>query len=550
MKSTRSEQFDSIFNMYAMLGGADPANLYDVKEQVSRFSPALVELVGLSGEYMSDGAYNWMDHVHPDDRAIYTAAMNGIIACRQQSYDLTYRVRIKDGTYHSFRFVGGVIKDAEGNPDFIGGVMLSNEIAGAVDPITGMRNQRAFFDDLAQSADNTAKQNILLIGIGRLNNINEEYGYGHGNDTLTQTGRRIQEMVGQAGTVYRMDGPEFSILSTQLEKSELRDLYEKISGDLYDGIIVNGVSHRLTVFGGLLARSENAELGGKAIYHNLKKACIESEQSKRGELVTVNEIDTNHNAYAVVEAVLQSMANEFNNFYLLYQPIYGVDTEKPIGAEALLRWKNAKFGEVLPLTFLSEVERESSFIELGYWILRNVMKDGMAFIDSFPDFIICMNVSPRQAHDLYFCERVAEIAAQIGFPLDHLYLEFTRDCRLLKIDTLRAVTVSLHDKGVRVGIDDYGEGNAWLEALKELGADYVKFSDELVRSAAQSDAGQNTVKYLTELAASYNAEVYAKSVESEKAVNVLHSLPVKGMQGRFLSLPVYFDEIIDVLEEI
>ena len=135
-------------------------------------------------------------------------------------------------------------------------------------------------------------------------------------------------------------------------------------------------------------------------------------------------------------------------------------------------------------------------------------------------------------------------------PLDHLYLEFTRDCRLLKIDTLRAVTVSLHDKGVRVGIDDYGEGNAWLEALKELGADYVKFSDELVRSAAQSDAGQNTVKYLTELAASYNAEVYAKSVESEKAVNVLHSLPVKGMQGRFLSLPVYFDEIIDVLEEI
>ena len=85
MKSTRSEHFDSIFNMYAMLGGADPANLYDVKEQVSRFSPALVELVGLSGEYMSDGAYNWMDHAHPDDRAIYTAAMNEIIACHQQS---------------------------------------------------------------------------------------------------------------------------------------------------------------------------------------------------------------------------------------------------------------------------------------------------------------------------------------------------------------------------------------------------------------------------------------------------------------------------------
>ena len=56
MKSTRSEHFDSIFNMYAMLGGANPANLYDVKEQVSRFSPALVELVGLSGEYKSDGA--------------------------------------------------------------------------------------------------------------------------------------------------------------------------------------------------------------------------------------------------------------------------------------------------------------------------------------------------------------------------------------------------------------------------------------------------------------------------------------------------------------
>ena len=247
---------------------------------------------------------------------------------------------------------------------------------------------------------------------------------------------------------------------------------------------------------------------------------------------------------AIAREIRRSIENGFENFFLRYQPVFAPGTGKPIGVEALLRWKNKKFGEVTPGRFLADIERDGSFRSLGYWIMSSALTDGALFLKADPDFTVCVNVSPDQITDLDFAGNLAEIADQAGFPLNRLQLEITRDCRLLPLEELCNFAEPLRVMGVKIGIDDFGSGNDWLGALRTLQPDYVKFSSEFTNSIIMSETEREVVRHLSGLAHAYEAEVFFKSVESEDTADALSELTVNGAQGWFFSEVIYFDEVL------
>ena len=127
------------------------------------------------------------------------------------------------------------------------------------------------------------------------------------------------------------------------------------------------------------------------------------------------------------------------------------------------------------------------------------MTDGKLFIDADPDFMVCVNISPEQVTDAYFADSVADLAQEIGFPLNRLCLELSRDCRDLSAEMLRTFAGPVRALGVQLGIDDFGGGNAWFDALQALGVDYVKFSNEFARHAAEGGAGRSALRYLADI---------------------------------------------------
>ena len=116
------------------------------------------------------------------------------------------------------------------------------------------------------------------------------------------------------------------------------------------------------------------------------------------------------------------------------------------------------------------------------------MTDGKLFIDADPDFMVCVNISPEQVTDAYFADSVADLAQEIGFPLNRLCLELSRDCRDLSAEMLRTFAGPVRALGVQLGIDDFGGGNAWF-----------KFSNEFARHAAEGGAGRSALRYLAEI---------------------------------------------------
>ena len=185
---------DDLFNAYTMIGRGSYVSLYDVKGNLTRYSPAAVELFGLPGEYIPAGDFEWIKYVHPEDRFHYSRVMKALIKGELHGYDLTYRTQLKDGSYATLRYVGTVIGDADGNPELIGGVIINEGLTESTDPVTVLRNQYGFFRDLAAAVELKRTCVAMLCGINRMNQINEEHGYAFGNSVLQQTGWLLQEI--------------------------------------------------------------------------------------------------------------------------------------------------------------------------------------------------------------------------------------------------------------------------------------------------------------------------------------------------------------------
>lgn len=84
------------------------------------------------------------------------------------------------------------------------------------DPLTGLSNRRRLSDDLARLARAitcAAPVQVLICDLDGFKSLNDTLGHDAGDELLIAFGRRVASAVGDAGTVYRLGGDEFCVLS-------------------------------------------------------------------------------------------------------------------------------------------------------------------------------------------------------------------------------------------------------------------------------------------------------------------------------------------------
>ena len=545
MNPLQKQMLDDVFDAFQMISGGNFVALTHVASGVARYSPGAVELFGLPGEYVQGGAHSWTDYIHPEDRKRHLDTMDAIMQGRSLSYDLTYRLRTSEGSYINTRQLGAVLRDEDGKPSLIGGILINQGLMANTDPITVLPNKYAFYSDLGDLMARNGHAVALLLGVNKLSRINESHGYSYGNRVLQEIAWLIQETMGARGKIYRMEAATFAVLSETLSREELAAVYDSIRLKLQRGIRVEGNRHNLMANGSMISVS-GIQTDPATIYSCLNSAYNESKRHKHGELVDFNgsvKYDVNE-TLEMVNVIRDCIVDGCKGFLLDYQPVVDTRTDEILGAEALIRWAGAPYGEVEPMEFLPVLENDFVFEELGVWILRTAMRDGMKFLEKDPKFLLGVNISASQIEDEYFVDSVVETMRETGFPAGNLSLEITKGCRLLDFDRLRGVAESLHKLGVRVGVDDFGTGFESIGFLKRFAADYIKFDRELVRDIESDDADRETMRHLAECAAARGTQVIAKGVETAGMRDILKDCRIGSAQGNLYARPISFDEMM------
>ena len=541
MKTEHRKILDDLFNAFTMVGRGNYVAVYDAKKNITRFSPAVVEILDLKSEYVPAGSTIWDDRIHPEDKFIYSRTMKNLISGEIKSYDLTYRMRLKDGSYAVMRNIGSTIFDADGKPDIIGGIIINEGLTETTDLVTILPNQYSFFRDLAAAVELKRNCVAVLCGINRMNNINVEHGYTFGNSVLQQAGWLLQEAVGQDGTVYRMNGAKFAFITESLSPEEVAVKYEKLRRAAQAGLPVKNVRQVLSINGGMI-HFDGGAADERTIFASLNFVYNESKFYHNGKLVNYNGAlgRNTHESLELLAEVRDCILMDCENFSLRYQPVFDAKTEKLTAIEALLCWHSKRFGDVPPSAYVPVIERDYLFEELGYWILRRAMQDGLKALAKNPDMTLNVNISPAQIIDDFLFEEIDKISKSVGFPLKNLCFEL-----LIEPDILRRIVRALKRKGIRCLIDDFGSGVASIDFLRDLAPNFIKLERDYILNIKNKPGNLQIVRHLSELAVDLGTKVCLKGVEDAEIREITKTLPATNVQGNYYAEAISLEEIME-----
>ena len=542
----RRIMLDALYKAFDVVAEGTYVFLCDMKYDLSRWSKTAVDTFGLPSEYMYGAGEIWEERIHPEDRAAYRRGIDDIFTGNASGHDMQYRAKRVSGQYDVCTCRGTVIRDQNGEPDYFAGTIRNHGMQGHIDTLTGLRNQYGFFEDLDGSIKRNATVSVLLFGIKRFSEINEMYGYHFGNRALQLYARTVFEDVGNTGHVYRIDGTKFAVISNTLSIEELREQYNLFRAFLHERFYVDGRKILLDLHCGAL-RVDNFDIDSQTVYACLNFAYEESKVHQQGNLVEFqNDLnEENHQRLEKLHAIRASIMHGNEGFYLLYQPVVDAQSEQLIAAEALLRWKNERYGTVPPDQFIPILESDPLFPELGEWIIRESVIAAKQILKQNPDFIINVNLSYTQLEKPDFVDMVMRILNDQSYPPEHLCLEITERCRLLDVELLKNVVAHLKSRGVLIALDDFGTGFSSIGILKEIPVNIIKIDRSFVRMVEENELDRKVVNNISDLASIFGAKVCIEGIETQGMRDILKEYHVESFQGYYYAKPLMLDRFIE-----
>ena len=272
-----------------------------------------------------------------------------------------------------------------------------------------------------------------------------------------------------------------------------------------------------------------------------------SKYSNNGEIIFFDDkvFGKDKKNLEMLAKLRECVLNDFEGFYLCYQPLFSAKTEELIGAEALIRWEDSEYGYISPEVFMPWIENDPIFADLGTWILRQAMEQGLKFVENNPDFILNVNITYPQISKPGFKKVVRNILDETGFPPANLCMELTERCRQLEQDKLIKATNYFKSLGIKIAIDDFGTGYSSLNLLSALSVDTLKFDKGFTKDLKTNLVNQNIIQAITECAEKMKIKVCLEGMENRELIDFSKRYNVYSYQGFYFSKPISYDDFME-----
>lgn len=229
----------------------------------------------------------------------------------------------------------------------------------------------------------------------------------------------------------------------------------------------------------------------------------------------------------------QELANAELNYEIRYQPIVRLSNRSVVGFEALLRARVERdilsANELIAratkggwLGDLDQLGRELAVRGVGSWLGA-----GLLFLNI---------MAPDGTFDLAAARRTIRQAEDIGLEPDQLVFETAERNRYTNIDLAAAQLTKLRNAGVRIAIDDVGDGYSSLRVATSFKPDVLKVTGDLIKELPSTEATA-IISAVVDLAHQTGAWVVAEGVETEAQANKLRELQVDWGQGLLFGGP-------------
>jgi diguanylate cyclase (GGDEF)-like protein/PAS domain S-box-containing protein len=411
------------------------------------------------------------------------------------------------------------------------------------DGLTGLPNRHLLLDRMqlaiAQAARDRNHIAVLFLGLDGFKAINDSLGHSVGDLVLKEAAARLDRHVRKGDTLARIGGDEFVVVIRALRNPpDAAKVAQTLQGSLRDPVVVGTRELFVTASVGISVFPDD----GMDAETMLKNADTALDRAKKDGRDSFRLYDASMNAEAMEKLRLEHglrRALDRDELVTYYQPILDLATGRIHGVEALLRWRHAERGLVLPRQFIHLAETTGIVRAIGPWGLRMACAQAKAWQDAgHAGLGMAVNLSARQLQSMNLVAEVTRALEASGLPASSLELEITESSAMDNPEATIRALAALKALGVRVSVDDFGIGYSSLSQLQRLPIDTLKIDQSFVRDITTDPGDAAIAAAVISLGHTLKLKVVAEGVETEAQLAFLAAQGCDRVQGFHLAKAV------------
>jgi diguanylate cyclase (GGDEF)-like protein len=431
-------------------------------------------------------------------------------------------------------------------------VLAFRELAGlaesrreaATDDLTGLPNRRAFLRSLRDTAVTTRRSQtmaVLLLDLDRFKDVNDSLGHATGDKLLRLVATRLASVLRPRDVFARLGGDEFAVIAAVDDAAGALTVAARLRKALEAPFEIGAAVLYVDASIGIALGPEQAD-GADELMQLADLAMYASKERGEDALIYDEERDgAGRHRLELVAQLREAISSD--QMFLEYQPKIVLATGRPIGVEALVRWRHPERGVLGPQHFVEIAESSGTMRALTGVVMDLALAQTRRWHDEGLGLTVAVNVSPSDLIDQSFPDHVEQRLAAHGVPSSALVVEITENHVMEDRPQATRVLERLRALGVGVAVDDFGTGYSSLAYLAELPLTEVKLDRAFIKPMLETRKASSIVESTVRLARALDLTVVAEGVEDRQTLDALEQIGCAQAQGFFIGRPTSADAI-------
>lgn len=415
-----------------------------------------------------------------------------------------------------------------------------------LEPDSQLFNQRALIKTASERIETGEKFPVLIIKVHNVKVMSQALGAERVNFLLLEMAAYLKHTFPKR-VIYRFSQSVFILrLNKRDYEEEAPQVIEKIQERFAHSWKSQDIETKFNIhMAYLVCPKDAADMNTFIDYVQYVRA---SSSESKNRVLKVGDMNIKkHNREMTIRRML-SEAVENDGFEVFYQPIYSLRENRFVSAEALVRLKDQSIGYVSPEEFIGIAEESGYITQIGEFVFETVCR----FLkeenpQQYGIASVAVNLSIVQCLQDTLVERFYAIMNKYDVAPENVHLEITESTAAHNNNIMQCVDV-LHDRGIRLALDDFGSGYSNVEYLFKFPFYMVKIDKLMLWEALQNEramiALRNTIRMMKEL----GLKVVVEGVETQESVDCLKEQNCDYLQGYFFSKPVPKSRFMELVQ--
>jgi len=423
---------------------------------------------------------------------------------------------------------------------------------GYYDSLTGLPNVPIFEFNVEKAIASAKRRNkilaILFIDVDNFKFINDTYGHLIGDKIIQMVSKILESTLRIDDFITRKGGDEFIILLNDLaRKEDINYVLDKIIEHFEKPLEIENQKIPLTLSIGISIFPDD----GDTVKDLIQKADYVMYKSKKNNRNSYtfysqeieNDLKFKHK---IEKKLLQDYKNNFKDFEIVFQPIFGNLQQNKFSIEALevlLRWKLEANNYIDTNLILDIAKNKAIIFDIEKYVLLKVAE--FYKNNLYLKVPMHLNISSRMFYDISFIPYLTNLIEEYELSPKMFVLEIQESTINKNIASSAEILQHLKELKFSICIDEFASGTINLSLLYRIKPDYLKINFNV-----KEDELKVLLEIIDSLYFVFKTKIIANKIEDQNILKkLMDSKRISYFQGFHFSKVLNTKEIITYLDK-